>query len=173
MPDLTLDSVLAKAHELALNNEREIVKQVAIREKEVSELNKQIAELTNLIAAQTININNLTKSVGTTGDLKELLIKNDDRVKVIEDFMLEEKRLHECEEAEKLEALKLVLKTKESDAKEILQTKKDDAKEVKDDIQARKKPLTDNLYALAREIIFAILTGICVWLYAVNRLINK
>jgi len=162
MPELTLAEVLAKAHELALENEREIVKQVAIREKEVSELNKQITGLSNLIEKQTMNINNLAELSKGTVDLKELIVKNGERVEVVETFMLEEKRLHICEEAEKKEALKTVL-----------QEKDEAAKEVKQEIKDAKEPKTKLFYGILQQLIWLALVGIIGYFAYLISLIKK
>jgi hypothetical protein len=166
MPDLNLDSVLAEAHSLALENEREIVRQTAPREKEISDIYTQIAKLGEIVSIQTVNVNNLVATSKETqnnvADIKNLLVSSCERLGIVETFMIEEKKLHEKEELEKKEALKV-----------ILVDKKEDAKEIKQDLIRKEEPKIKLFYGILQQLIWLALLGLLGWFGYLITLLQK
>jgi len=130
----------------------------------------------------------------TMTKIQTTVVGQQEEINLFKQWIKNQESYHEEEEKDKKEALKVLAAAtlqNEIDKKEALKVVAATAKDIEiaknealtvvalaaekasDKADKRKEPLINNLYAIAREIVFAALTGAVVWLYAVNRLVQK
>lgn len=112
----------------------------------------------------------------TVGKIQVTVIGQQDEINLFKQWIKDQEKRHIEEEIAKKEALIVVALKVEKDEKvknEALIVVALAAEKASDKADKKREPLVNNLWSLAREIIFAALTGALVWFWTVNRLIQK